>query len=524
MHPRASRQIGIVAGVIWLAGAFAMGGRASSLEPVVFTVRFPVPTNQMAEVEARFPTEGRTSMDLMMPIWSPGYYHVEDYARRVEAFSARSVAGKVLVVEKPRNNRWRIQTGGAPVVVVSYRLSCRQRTVTGNSIGQDLAVLNGPPTFITFAEKGPRPHEVRLELAPGWEQSMTALDPAPDGQPNHYRAENYDTLADSPILAGRLSVHEFAVAGSRFYLVDAGEINSNWDGAAAAQEVEKLVQANLRFWGVLPFKRFLFLNVFRRGAGGLEHANSTLLTSSPDQVFPPSKAWLAYVCHEYLHAFNVKRLRPAELEVLDYETPPRTSGLWVAEGLTVYYDLILTARAGVTTPSDVLSYFSSEIEHLQNTPGRLVQSLEQASLEVWNTPRSGIPRDVGTNTVSYYNKGPVVGFLLDARIQAATGGKRSLDDVMRLAYQRYSGGHGFTSEQFSQTVEEVAGTDLRGWLKRAVSSTGELDYTEALNWYGLQFGREEGSKNKWKLEVRSDPTEAQQARLKRLLDSSTSSH
>jgi predicted metalloprotease with PDZ domain len=323
------------------------------------------------------------------------------------------------------------------------------------------------------------------------------------------------------------------LAGSQQYLVDAGEISDQWDGAAAAKELEKLVQENLRFWGELPFKRYVFLNVFRRGAGGLEHANSTLLTSSPDEGFPPSKSWLAYVCHEYLHAFNVKRLRPAELDVPDYENPPRTTGLWIAEGLTVYYDLILTARAGVTTPTDALSSFSSEIGRLQNTPGRLVQSLEQASLEVWNTPTSGLARDASTNTVSYYNKGPVVGFLLDARIQAARGGQKSLDDVMRLAYRRYSGAHGFTSEQFAQTVEEVAGlrraavatqagADLRGWLKQTVSSALELDYTEALAWYGLQFAGGQDAMKKWQLEVRGDATPAQQARLQRLLGPPTS--
>jgi predicted metalloprotease with PDZ domain len=491
---------------------------------VVFTVRFSNPTNQIAEVEAKFPTEGRSSIELMIPVWSPGFYHVEDYAKRVEGFSARSLAGAVLAVDKPRTNRWRIQTGGARAVLVSYRLSCRQRTVTGNSIGEDLAVLNGPPSFITFAKKGRRPHEVRLEMAPGWERSMTALDPAPDGQPNHYRAEDYNTLADSPILAGKLSVHEFAVAGTRYCLVDAGEISTNWDGAVVAKELEKLVQENYRFWGVIPFKRFVFLNVFRRGAGGLEHANSTLLTSSPNQSFPPPNSWLTYVCHEYLHAYNVKRLRPAELEVLDYELPPRTRGLWVSEGLTVYYDIVLTARAGASTQSDALSSFSSEIERLQSAQGRLVQSLEQASLEVWNTPTSGIPRDTSTNTVSYYTKGPVVGFLLDARIQAATGRKKSLDDVMRLAYQRYSGAHGFTSEQFGETVEEVGGADVRRWLKQAVSTAGELDYTQALDWYGLEFGRQEGAKKKWRLEVRSNATQAQLGRLQRWVGPSMGQH
>ena len=112
---------------------------------------------------------------------------------------------------------------------------------------------------------------------------MTALEPALDGLPNHYRADDYDTLVDSPIVAGNPSVHEFEVDGSKHLLVDIGELGP-WDGELAARELEKIVRENRRFWGFLPFKRYLFLNVFRQGGGGLEHKNSTLLTASPPRA------------------------------------------------------------------------------------------------------------------------------------------------------------------------------------------------------------------------------------------------
>ena len=348
---------------------------------------------------------------------------------------------------------------------------------------------------------------------------MTALDAAPDGLPNHFRADDYDTLADSPIVAGKLFVREFEVEGSRHYVVDAGDVGK-WDGARAAQDLERIVRQNHRFWCLLPFKRYVFLNVFRQGGGGLEHKSSTLLTSSPggDASTKGYASWLTFVCHEYIHAFNVKRLRPAELDTFDYEKPPRTASLWVSEGLTCYYDEILTARAGLRSSEDVLAGLSSKIQRLQKSPGRLVQSLERASLEVWGTPTSGLPRDDSVDTVSYYVKGPIVGFLLDAKIQQATGGRKSLDDVMRLAYQRYSGEHGFTPEQFQMTTEEVAGVDLKGWFHRAVSSTEELDYSEALEWYGLQLGPKDDAARMWQLETRPDSTVTQRACWRKLVD------
>jgi len=205
-----------------------------------------------------------------------------------------------------------------------------------------------------------------------------------------------------------------------------------------------------------------------------------------------------------------------ELGPFDYENPPKTSGLWISEGLTNYYGELIVVRAGLGGSDDFLSSLSSHIGRLQNAPGRLVQTMEQSSLDVWSGGTSGIGRD-DSKTVSYYEKGPVVGFLLDARIRRATGGERSLDDVMRLAYARYSGDRGFTPEQFRAIAEEVAGTDLKVWFHRALGSTEELDYTEALDWFGLQFAASEEPSKAWNLKVRADATDAQKGHLGGLL-------
>jgi predicted metalloprotease with PDZ domain len=123
--------------------------------------------------------------------------------------------------------------------------------------------------------------------------------------------------------------------------------------------------------------------------------------------------------------------------------------------------------------------------------------------------------------VSYYDKGPVVGFLLDARIRRVTEGRKSLDDVMRLAYQRYSGERGFTPEQFRAAAEEVTGVDLKEWFRKAISSTEELDYAEALDWFGLRFAMPGGpppEKRSWDLEIRADAKDDQKGRLRAWFD------
>jgi predicted metalloprotease with PDZ domain len=240
----------------------------------------------------------------------------------------------------------------------------------------------------------------------------------------------------------------------------------------------------------------------------LEHQNSTLVTTNPAAMRTPGsyQSWLAFVSHEYFHAFNVKRLRPVELGPFDYEKEPRTTGLWVAEGLTSYYGDLILPRAGLVGTKEHLARLSSHIDKLQKSPGRLVQSLEQASYDVWTSGLSGVGSS--DKTISYYVKGPVVGWLLDTKIRRATNGAKSLDDLMTLAYQRYAGDKGFTKEQFERTAEDVAKIDLKGWFKKAISSTEELDYTEALDWFGLEF-----TGGGWSLAPRKDATEAQRGRL-----------
>jgi len=204
--------------------------------------------------------------------------------------------------------------------------------------------------------------------------------------------------------------------------------------------------------------------------------------------------WLGLVSHELFHVWNGKRLRPVALGPFDYEREIYTRNLWVVEGITSYYDELLLHRARLSTRQELLDRLSKQIDLLQTTPGRLVQSMAESSFDAW-IKLYRRDENFASSNISYYTKGGIVSFLLDARIRRATGGRRSLDDVLRLAYARYSGERGFTTEEFHQLLEEVAGTDLDSWLDRALATTEELDYGEALDWLGLRFKPEEPRKD-----------------------------
>jgi len=499
---------------------------AQNQEPIRYSVRFAAPQTHYLEVEASIPA-AKPALELMMPVWTPGSYLVREYSRNVESFRASTPDGKPLVWRKTRKNRWLVETGGAARVTLNYRVYAHENTVQGNWVEADFAMLNCAPNFMTPAGDSQRPHEVRLILPPAWKRSISGMKNAPDGDGNHYTAADYDELVDAPIYAGNAAIHEFEVAGKKHFLVNEGE-SGVWDGPASARDVAKIVEACSRMWGTLPYEKYVFFNMLIESGGGLEHRNSVWMNASrwaygnssdpaPESADPsgprtrrPSRAgWLGLVSHEYFHLWNVKRLRPAELGPFDYENEVYTENLWVAEGFTSYYGPLMLCRAGLSSQEAFLRAISGSISQMQTTPGRLVQPLASASFDAWikhyrpneNTPNTAI---------SYYTKGEVVAFLLDARIRRATGGARSLDDVMRLAYARYSGARGYTSDDFKRAAAEVAGIDLGEWFHRAVETTEELDYAEALDWFGLRFradsarGREPQSRFYTGLTTRSD--------------------
>lgn len=473
---------------------------ASLPEPIRHTLRFPAPQTNRLEVTSVVPTAQQPDVELMMAVWTPGSYLIREYARNVEGIRAASPDGRQLTVVKSAKNRWRIATGGAASVTVTYQLYAREMTPRHNWVDASFAILNGAPTFMAIAGDLGRPHEVTIVPAVGWARSMTAL-PEVHGSAHTYRASDFDMLVDSPILVGNPDVQQFRVDGKTHYLVTEGAAGQ-FDGARAAGDLEKVVTEHRKMWGSLPFDQYVFFNVMTmpqgQGGGALEHAASVLMFN--DRFAMRTRqgyvAWLELASHEFFHVWNIKRLRPVELGPFDYENEVLTRSLWIAEGVTDYYGDLLVRRAGFATEDEYLQAVSAKIEEVQNTPGRLMQSAEQSSLDAWI--RQYRPDENSINvSVSYYTKGHVIGLLLDARVRALTGGARSLDDVMRLAFARYGGAKGFTPDQFRAVAEEVAGQSLQPFWQAAIEGTVELDYTEVLSTFGLRFRDAPVSGGRW---------------------------
>ncbi|MBA2078009.1 M61 family metallopeptidase [Rhodanobacter sp. PCA2] len=477
-----------------------------SIEYVIHVKDIP---GQIVEVDATFPASGADTT-LYLPVWTPGYYVKEDYKKNVVRINAYDKSGNELKIADAGGNRWTVATPGIKELVVRYALLAKERSVSRNELTSSYLVLNGSATYITVKGEESLARVVVLDLPKGW-KNATGLKRVKHGHSYGYLAENYEELVDSPIMAGDLEILEFTSMGTP-HLIAYNRGAVAVDNEKVRSNLKTMVDETRKFWHAKPWRKYAFLLAFRNSGGGLEHAHSTLVNLNPERFSTAAgyDSFLALLAHEYQHSFNVKRLRPLELGPFDYESTPTVSTLWISEGLTSYYSNLMLKRSGLIGTDGYLDMLSKQISALQNSPGRLKQSLAQSSLGVWSNSNSGI--GASDQTVSYYIKGEVAGFLLDAHIRKLTDGAVSLDDVMRAAYAKYSGDKGFRPEDFTAVAESVTGHPLKDWFDKVVESPVEVDYSEALGWYGLDLQKaEEKGKQKLTLYVLKNPSQKQSA-------------
>jgi predicted metalloprotease with PDZ domain len=454
---------------------------------------FPERRNQYVHVSATFPASG-ASLELAMASWTPGSYLIRDFAANVEGLRAADSAGNALPALKTAKNRWRIDTGGAAEVTVDYDVWAGELNVSESWVEAEIALINGAGVFLYNQDSRDRPQRVTVTLPPDWSRVSAALESDATGL---FLARDFDELVDSPIVAGNTVHLDFWVEDQVYSLILSGE-NPFWDDKKSRDDVQKLVLAHQAFWRENPFERkYLFFNFFMGPYGGLEHDHSTVMMCSPWQMRSQGDytKWLSLVSHEFFHAWNVRRLRPAALIEYDYEREMYSRELWLAEGLTSYYDTLLLFRSGLIDVGDYFELLAKEIRDYETVPGREVRSAELASFDTWVKHYQPDGNSVNS-TVSYYRKGALIGFVTDFAIRRATRNGRSLDDVMREMYRRYGPegeeGIGYPPGAFEDVVESMAGAEVRAVVEDMLRTTGDPAVDEALEWYGLSLNRSPG--------------------------------
>jgi predicted metalloprotease with PDZ domain len=375
-----------------------------------------------------------------LPAWIPGSYLLREFAKQLSGLQAEQ-HGKAVPIEQLDKAHWRVSSQADGPLMLRWRVHAFDNSVRTAWLDAQRGFFNGTSLLLRVHGQEGLPHTLELAGFPAQWQIATSMRETGRGC---YAAADYDELVDHPFELGEFWSGEFAAGGVPHRIVVSGAWPS-FDGARLLADVQRICETQIAFWGEVPFPHYCFLlNVVDEGGGGLEHRASTALLAARRELPRVGSAeqsdgyinLLSLFSHEYFHAWNVKRLRPAELARYDYERENYTQLLWFFEGFTSYYDELMLRRAGLIEAPRYLKLLAKTVSGVLATPGRRLHSLAEASFEAWT--KFYRPDEHTPNlTVSYYGKGALVALALDLRLRAAGA---SLDALMRRLWQGSGGG------------------------------------------------------------------------------------
>ncbi|MGE5326262.1 MAG: M61 family metallopeptidase [Deltaproteobacteria bacterium] len=459
------------------------------------------PASHLVEVEISADGLTAPQVDFVMPAWSPGRYAIYNFAKNVQEFEARDASGHPLDFEKTDKQTWRVSAPDAGGQVrVRYKVFANDLNGSFSQFDTSHANLNGASIFMYVDGHKPDPITLQVDAPEGWKiYSGYSLSP----EDKTFQAPNYDRLIDTPLeVTPHASVATFTNAGKTFRIVVHASGPDGPVPGSLESSVERIVRAEMAMMPAPDFDNYTFLFHFApeiRMGDGMEHLNSTqiIISGLPREADAFNEA-LEDASHEFFHVWNVKRLRPAGLGPFDYTKEVYSRSLWVAEGLTTYYSYVFLLRAGLWTQQQFLDRLAGEIRDLETEPGRKLMSAESSSFNAWFYDRA--PQMQETNfanaTISYYNKGALLGMLLDLEIRSQTAGEKSLDDVMRALYPKfydapaasyYLPGRAYEESDVLEALNSVSGSDFARFFKNYVRGTSPLPYASTLAHAGMNF-------------------------------------
>src|SRR5918992_822000 len=429
-------------------------------------------------VAMRFATTGTTPILLSMPVWTPGAYEVSNFARYVSNFAA-TVDGRPLDWDKIDHDTWRITGANGRRVTVTFEVDADTLDNAMAWTRPDFAMFNGTTVFLYPEGRGFNfAATVRVEAPQGW---LVATGMTPAAQARTFTAPNYHDLVDMPFFVGRFDMDSTRIADTWVRLATYPMGSVSGEARAMAWDwLRRMIPPQVAVFKETPFRTYTVMQIADSsygGASGLEHQNSHIDIVTPFAIGNPFLASL--YAHEVFHAWNVKRMRPAELWPYRYDGTAPTPLLWVSEGITDYYADLSMVRGGLIDSTGFFGVTAGKITEVEQL--RPV-SLEDASLSTWVHPTDG------TGYV-YYPKGSLAGFLLDIMIRDASDNRRSLDDVMAQLYaESYKRGRGFTNADWWRVVTQAAGgKSFADFAERYIDGREPFPWATALPLAGMRL-------------------------------------
>jgi predicted metalloprotease with PDZ domain len=452
-----------------------------------YTISLDHPERHLFHVRMEIPN-ARNGTEVAIPAWNT-LYQIRDFAYRISNVraSGRTPSNAAFAIRMLDKQTWRIDTSSstdstAPNVdiVVEYASEWNERGPFNSQLDAHHAFVNFAEVLMYVPDRRGEDVEVGFEnVPPEWQ---IAAELPPSNLANSFTAASYDALVDAPFEAGKFDQFVFDSGGAHFRVViDA----TDWSKSHLETYLRRITEYELRLMDGPPFQQYTFFFHINPSAdingGGMEHSYSTAIAASSTE----SAASIA--AHEFFHAWNVKRIRPQALEPLDYAKEQYTRSLWFAEGVTSTYAAFTLERSGLWSKDQFYADLGRQIETLESRPARKWQSAEASSLDTWFEKYDAYNRP--DRSISYYNKGQILGVLLDLSIRDATDNRRCLDDVLRRMNAKYARQGRFYSDNddIRAVVEEVSGVSFEDFFRRYVAGTDDIPYESFLSAPGLEL-------------------------------------
>ncbi|MGI4835914.1 MAG: M61 family metallopeptidase [Janthinobacterium lividum] len=441
------------------------------------------------------PAEATGPLALQLPAWRPGRYELQNFAQKIQRMEfSDAETDEPLPYRKITKDCWEVPSAAGRSVRARYNFYAHQMDAGGSWLDESQLYLNPVQALLYAVGFENQPCQLTLALPPDWRLACGLLQTAP----NVLQASNFDQLADAPLIASPTIRHEqYTAGGVPFHVwVQGEEVAVDWPRLLADFQAFSKVQIEL--FGGFPMADYHFLNEFLpyKHYHGVEHHNSTVIVLGPAEALMREeyyKELLGVSCHELFHAWNIKAIRPAELQPYDYARENYFRTCYVAEGVTTYYGEYLLVRSRVRTPAQYFEELNSVLRKHYDDAGGHNLSLTDASMDLWlDGYRPGVP----DRKVSVYHKGALVALLLDLTIRQLHGHQRSLDDVLRRLYEDFGKtGLGYTDEDYARVVTEVAGRKMQVYFDKFINGTALLQdpLDRALRTVGCQLVAYENS-------------------------------
>lgn len=433
-------------------------------------------------------------INLIMPTWTPGSYLLREFSRNVlDLVAFDTDEDKTLVSKKVSKNVWEIDTSEATNVRVKYRVYAFEFTVDTSYIDNLHAIINGASVFMYVEGLQNQSFELTVIPPDEWKTVSTGLELKATNQDGTwtFSVPNYDILVDSPIEVGNQKVSSFDVLGVR-HDVSLFSLRE-FEDERFLSDLKKIIENTVPVFGEIPYKRYVFLvDIIGENGGGLEHLNSTHCIAPMYRFEPPQeyRQLMSLFSHEFFHVWNVKRMRPEGLGPFNYTRETYTKSLWIAEGITSYYDDLLLRRSGIYSVGDYLDALCSNFNIIKSLPGSKWQSAEEASFDTWI--KHYRPNENAPNVhSSYYFQGAVIGWMLDVQIRKASESKKNLDDALRRLYRDsyVKENRGYREDELEGICSEMIGkNDVRDIFEIRVRGRNEVNFDNYLGYAGLKLG------------------------------------